>query len=60
MNSNVYLRIRRGPRFVNLDVSEMTDEEIDHAMAKKDAPELRRWVSVLARIIREAPDARKG
>ncbi len=57
MKTGIFLRVKRDDEWENLDLSELSEDEVAQLMERKDAPELRRWVSVLARILREAPGA---
>ncbi len=53
METGIYLRIKRKEGWVNVDVAEMTDEEIADFVDNMSAETAKKWVCGLFRFIRE-------
>lgn len=51
--TNIPVRVMRDGAFKVVDVDELTDSELAHFFAHKDAKEARRWAIVLAAWIRD-------
>lgn len=55
--TGIFIRIERGGRWVNLDVSEMSGVELEAAMHGRDPEELVRWILALGEVVRCAVPA---
>lgn len=51
--TGAFVRIKRSGRWVNVDITELTDPELDAFFAERDAAEVRKWVRMLAGWIRD-------
>ena len=51
--TGIYLRIKRKEGWVNVDVAEMTDEEIENFVDNMSVETAKKWVRGLFRFIRE-------
>lgn len=51
MESGYYLRVERNGKWMALDISEMTEEEIKKAFIDREPDELVRWIAHLAKFI---------
>ncbi len=51
--TGAFVRIKRDGKMLNVDVTDLTDEELDEFFADRDVAELRKWVRMLAGWIRD-------
>ena len=51
--TGIFLRIKRGERWVDADLGEMTKEETENWVAHLNLQEAHKWINGLARFIRE-------